>query len=108
MKEVIQPANKMMNSLAVKLNPKFSSFSKLAPNMTGIDMKNENSAATGLDVPIKIPPIIVEPERLVPGTSDKIWNRPTINASRNVKDFQSVKAVSLFLFQRSIRMNRTP
>src|SRR5699024_2292160 len=108
MNDVIQPASKIINSSGVKLNPKPSSFSKLAPNITGIDMKNENSAATDLEVPIRIAPIIVEPDLEVPGTKDKIWKSPTMKASRKLNDSQSVKAVSLFWFQRSIRMKSTP
>src|SRR5690625_3107776 len=76
-KEVIQPAARTINSSGVKLKPKPSSLTKLAPSITGMDMKNENSAAIGRSVPNKIPPTMVEPEREVPGIKDKIWKRPT-------------------------------
>ena len=39
--------------------------------MTGIARKKVNSVATYLEAPNKIPPIIVAPEREVPGTRDK-------------------------------------
>ena len=61
------PTNKIVNSLAVKTKPNFKSFNRLAPTITGIAKKNVNSAATKRDVPIKIAPIIVAPERDVPG-----------------------------------------
>ena len=76
-KEVIQPAASMINSSGVKLNPKLTNFTRLAPSMTGIDMKKENSAAIGRSVPISIPPTMVDPERDVPGTNERIWKRPT-------------------------------
>src|SRR5690625_6897190 len=41
-KEVIQPAARTINSSGVKLKPKPSSLTKLAPSITGMDMKNEN------------------------------------------------------------------
>ena len=48
----------------------FTIFRSEAPSITGIAMKNENSALAVLDTPTSIPPIIVEPERDVPGMSD--------------------------------------
>ena len=48
----------------------FNTFNKLAPSMMGMLMKNENSVATKREVPTSIPPMIVEPEREVPGTND--------------------------------------
>ena len=38
--------------------------------MTGIARKKVNSAATVLEVPTRIPPMIVEPERDVPGITE--------------------------------------
>lgn len=38
-------------------------FKKLAPNMTGIPKKKENSVATKREAPIKMAPRIVAPER---------------------------------------------
>ena len=43
------PNNNTNASIAVKLNPNFTSFSKLAPNIVGIAKKNVNSAAIVLD-----------------------------------------------------------
>lgn len=76
-KEVIQPAARMISSSGVKLNPKPSNLTKLAPSITGMDIKKENSAAIGRSVPSKIPPTMVDPEREVPGIKDKIWKSPT-------------------------------
>ena len=42
-----------------------------APNITGIARKNVNSAATYLEVPSNNAPMIVAPERDVPGTSER-------------------------------------
>ena len=81
MKLTAVPNNKTNASIAVKLNPNFTSFSKLAPNIVGIAKKNVNSAATVLDNPMAIPPKIVAPERDVPGNIAAItWNNPTIKA----------------------------
>jgi hypothetical protein len=60
-----------MNSVFVKLKPNLTIFNKLAPNITGIDRKNENSAAILLDVPKMIPPRIVAPDLEVPGTRER-------------------------------------
>lgn len=75
-KATIIPVNRIVISDPVKLNPKSLSFNKLAPNMIGIDIKNENSAATKREVPNKIAPKIVAPEREVPGTKERTWNTP--------------------------------
>lgn len=62
-------------------NPAFNSFSKLAPSIVGIAKKNENSAATYLDAPSRVAPIIVEPDLDVPGISARHWNRPIPRAN---------------------------
>ena len=64
MYETIIPISKRPHSIApscVKI------LRMLTPNITGIARKNENSAATVLDVPNKIAPKIVAPDRDVPG-----------------------------------------
>lgn len=61
------PTISMDHSDALKARPDFSSFSRLAPNITGMARKNVNSAATVLDMPKSKAPIIVAPERDVPG-----------------------------------------
>ena len=48
--------------------------------MTGIAMKNENSAAASRDIPRIIAPRMVEPEREVPGMSESVWKHPTPRA----------------------------
>lgn len=65
------PVNRMTISSLVKLNPNLTNFRALAPNITGIDRKNEYSAATNREVPSIIAPRIVAPEREVPGIKDK-------------------------------------
>ena len=61
------PTMSTESSAPVNDSPNFASFTRLAPNIMGIARKNVNSAAISLDVPIRIPPMIVEPEREVPG-----------------------------------------
>ena len=78
------PTNKIVRSIPVKTAPlpkNLTSFSKLAPSMTGIAKKKVNSAATVLDTPIKSAPTIVAPERDVPGKIVAInWKNPIISA----------------------------
>ena len=64
------PVTSVKISAGVKAKPNFTSFRRLAPNMTGIARKKVNSAATVLEVPTRIPPIIVEPDRDVPGITE--------------------------------------
>ncbi|MNP65872.1 hypothetical protein D3C76_1615030 [compost metagenome] len=52
--------------------------------MVGIARKNENSVAVLRDRPNSKPPMIVEPEREVPGIIARHWARPTFKASFQV------------------------
>ena len=61
------PTSKIAISIPVNDNPNLSILRRLAPNITGIAKKNVYSAATVLDIPINNAPIIVAPERDVPG-----------------------------------------
>ena len=54
----------------------FTSLRKLAPNMTGIARKKVNLAATERVVPSNKPPMMVDPEREVPGMSESTWKQP--------------------------------
>ena len=56
------PSIKMKNWKKLNAKPNFLSFNKLAPNITGIDIKNENSAAKLLESPRISAPIIVAPD----------------------------------------------
>ena len=58
-------------SAPVKANPNLISFIKLKPNITGTARKNVNSAAATLETPIIRAPIIVDPERDVPGIIER-------------------------------------
>ena len=64
------PVTSVRPSAGVNVKPNFTSFSRLAPNITGIARKKVNSAATVRDVPARIRPIMVDPERDVPGITD--------------------------------------
>ena len=61
--------------------PNFRSLMKLKPNMTGTAMKNVNSAAATREIPMAREPMMVDPERDVPGMRERHWNRPMIKAS---------------------------
>ena len=63
------PTMSTISSDDVNENPNLSILRRLAPSMTGIAMKNENSAAASRDIPRIIAPRMVEPEREVPGMS---------------------------------------
>lgn len=64
------PTRRTAASIPVKLKPNLNNLSALAPNITGIERKNEYSAAILLEVPRIIAPRIVAPERDVPGIKD--------------------------------------
>ena len=73
----------MATSLAPNVPPLtkyLTSLSALAPNMTGIARKNVNLDATERVQPSNRPPMMVEPERDVPGTSDRTWKQPMPSA----------------------------
>ncbi|MNT81879.1 hypothetical protein D3C72_2215250 [compost metagenome] len=49
--------------------------------MVGMARKNENSVAALRDKPNSRPPMIVEPEREVPGIIARHWTKPIFRAS---------------------------
>ena len=75
-KETNEPINNKLHSAKVKSKPAFTNFKALAPSMVGIARKKENSAATVREVPKSIAPIMVAPEREVPGIIAKAWQKP--------------------------------
>ena len=74
------PTKSIISSRFVKANPNFKSFSKLAPNITGIARKKVNSAAISLDVPRITAPKIVAPDLDVPGIKESTWKAPIKSA----------------------------
>ena len=74
------PKIRIMSSLAVKWKPNLISFKRLAPAMIGMLIKKENSVATVREVPTSIPPMMVEPEREVPGMRESTWKQPILKA----------------------------
>lgn len=83
-KATIEPVNKIMISSDPNVFPlakNLKIFKKLAPNITGIPKKNENSVATKREAPIKIAPKMVAPEREVHGINASTWKAPTIKAA---------------------------
>ena len=75
-KAVTIPTSNIAISVPVKAKPNFTSFNRLAPNITGIPKKKLNSAAKGRESPRSIAPKIVAPEREVPGIRANTWNAP--------------------------------
>ena len=69
-----------MISCMLNAKPYLIISSRLAPNMTGIAIKKENSAATAREHPKNTAPRIVAPEREVPGISASIWQTPISSA----------------------------
>lgn len=77
----IVPNNNINASFSVKISPNLNSLRKLAPNITGMDIRNVNSVLFSLDIPSKSPVIIVIPDLDVPGNMAAItWARPIISA----------------------------
>ncbi len=79
-KDTTTPTIRMISSVELKAKPNLTSFRRLAPNITGIARKQVNSAATVRDVPARIPPIMVDPERDVPGITESTWKQPMISS----------------------------
>ena len=80
-----QPVRRIPTSEPEKPPPSarnLTTLTRLAPAMVGTARKNVNSAATVREQPMSIAPRIVAPERLVPGTSARNWNRPMNRAMR--------------------------
>ena len=70
-----QPTARIAQSshvIAIPSATNLTTFKRLAPAMTGIARKNENSAAATRETPSRREPIMVEPERDVPGMSESI------------------------------------
>ena len=68
-KATATPVTSITISPEVNVKPNFISFRRLAPNITGIARKKVNSVAAALETPINSAPIIVAPERDVPGNT---------------------------------------
>ena len=82
-KATTQPTPRMAISLVPNVPPLIkylTSLSALAPNITGIARKNVNLDATERVQPSSRPPMIVEPERDVPGISESTWKQPIPSA----------------------------
>ena len=73
-KETTIPTASKRSSKGVAVKPSRMNFSTLtpdAPAIIGIAIKKENSDAAERDTPVSIPPRMVEPERDVPGISER-------------------------------------
>ena len=62
-----QPKPNAQSSCAENAKPNLIRLIRLQPNRPGTARKNVNSAAATRDTPIKSAPIMVAPEREVPG-----------------------------------------
>lgn len=79
-KAEIMPIRSIAVSIPVAGKPHFTSFNRLAPNITGTARKKVNSAAVVRETPSRSAPTIVAPEREVPGKIAAItWKTPIIN-----------------------------
>ena len=76
----VEVAIMIATSTPVKAKPCFTSFKRLAPNITGTARKNVYSDASSLEHPSRIPPMMVAPEREVPGTMERSWKTPIYSA----------------------------
>ena len=76
-KAVAVPMMRISSSVDVKLKPNLRSLMREAPAIVGMPMKKQNSAAVVLSSPRRRAPIIVAPERDVPGMRESTWKRPT-------------------------------
>src|SRR5699024_961341 len=61
------PRTRASSSALVKSNPNFNSLKALAPSIVGTARKKVNSAAATRETPMSKAPIIVAPDRDVPG-----------------------------------------
>ena len=75
-----QPIASVISSTLVKLKPNLTILISDSPIITGTARKKVNSAAATRDTPMVSAPIIVEPEREVPGMMESTWKSPMINA----------------------------
>ena len=102
------PKSVIQSSKAVNPNPNFIILIALSPNITGTARKKVNSAAATRETPIRRAPIIVEPDRDVPGIIESTWNKPIKNAVIYVISL-IVSILGLrFLLKISIRINAIP
>lgn len=81
-KETSIPIARIITSFDEKLLSvrNFAILRKLTPNIVGIAIKKLNSAAAGRATPMIRAPIMVAPEREVPGTMARSWKKPIISA----------------------------
>ena len=75
-KATTDPTTSTTHSKPEKAIPAFISLYPLAPIITGIAIKNENSAAIVLEVPNITAPKIVDPDLDVPGIKARTWKKP--------------------------------
>jgi hypothetical protein len=71
----------------------------LAPISVGMARKKENSVAARRDSPKSRPPMIVAPEREVPGIRASAWAKPSLMAS--VSDRSSIDSTRMRCSRRS-------
>ena len=82
MKAVTKPTSKTIPPSGVN-SLKFLTISKpVAANIVGMAKRKENSVAATLFIPRRRPPMMVAPERDVPGTIARDWKIPIIAAFR--------------------------
>ena len=66
--------------MATPANTNFTTFTTPQPSITGMARKNVNSVAAVREQPVSMPPMMVAPERDVPGTMARHWKKPIFSA----------------------------
>ena len=114
-KATTRPTAPTASSVLVTTTPPSTSLailSTLQPNMTGMAMKKLNSLAATREQPQSRPPMIVEPEREVPGTMARHWKQPILKAvSRSSSSTSCTRrrvCAPCLLLRRSITIKITP
>ena len=85
----------------------FNSLYALAPTMVGMARKKVNSAAVVLDTPSKSAPMMVMPEREVPGIAARSWKHP-IKKAYLYESWEIYLIFASFLKKLSITINTIP
>ena len=100
-KAVTKPTAKKGRSLMLRWSRDMNRSKPVARNMVGMARKKENSVAALRDNPVNRPPMMVAPEREVPGMSENTWATPSLSASR-----QSMSSTSVMRGSRCRRSTR--
>gem|GEM_PF-5833030 len=106
-KETTQPTpnKKRLSLVAHFTSPFIISYTSriVAPAIVGTARKNENSAAFLRVSLFAMPPTMVDIERLIPGMTERHWNKPMERARLGVTSFSSLPLLNI-LSQNNIKI----